>query len=215
MLSIGPRKLAKALVLSVRRWAKSQASAAEVSSISTIPDQLPPPPEVDEPPYGPGGQSNDIRRRPLEGSEPNDEASTPEPPARKKPQDACQPRFLLVEDNVINMRILQAFMKKLGHVYDAATDGRQAVDSYRDGGGRYRCILMDISMPVMDGFEATRLIRGFEKEKHLPRCHIFAISGLASKEAQEDAFATGLDLFLSKPVQLKELSRILKSHGIV
>ncbi|KAL2676623.1 hypothetical protein Neosp_010387 [[Neocosmospora] mangrovei] len=212
---IGPRKLAKALVLSFRRWVKLQASAAEVSSISTILDRLPPPPEVDETPYEPSDQSSDAKRPRLEIMETHDETSTPRPPAQEKPQDTREPRFLLVEDNAINMRILQAFMKKLGHVYDAATDGRQAVDSYRDGGGRYRCILMDISMPVMDGFEATRLIRGFEKEKHLPRCHIFAISGLASKEAQEDAFATGLDLFLSKPVQLKELSRILKSHGIV
>ncbi|KAJ4191169.1 hypothetical protein NW767_010964 [Fusarium falciforme] len=212
---IGPRKLAKALVLSFRRWVKLQASAAELSSISTILDRLPPPREADETPYEPSDQSSDAKRRRLEVTESNDEASTPKPPAQEKPQDTREPRFLLVEDNAINMRILQAFMKKLGHVYDAATDGRQAVDSYRDGGGRYRCILMDISMPVMDGFEATRLIRGFEKEKHLPRCHIFAISGLASKEAQEDAFATGLDLFLSKPVQLKELSRILKSHGIV
>lgn len=212
---IGPRKLAKALVLSFRRWVKLQASAAEVSSISTILDRLPPPPEVDETPYEPGDQRSNAKRPRLEVTESNEEVRTPKPPAQEKPQDTREPRFLLVEDNAINMRILQAFMKKLGHVYDAATDGRQAVDSYRDGGGRYRCILMDISMPVMDGFEATRLIRGFEKEKHLPRCHIFAISGLASKEAQEDAFATGLDLFLSKPVQLKELSRILKSHGIV
>ncbi|RSL80147.1 hypothetical protein CEP51_006801 [Fusarium floridanum] len=212
---IGPRKLAKALVLSFRRWVKLQASAAEVSSISTILDRLPPPPEGDETPHEPSDHSSGAKRPRLEVTESNDEAHTPKPPARERPQDTRQPRFLLVEDNAINMRILQAFMKKLGHVYDAATDGRQAVDSYRDGGGRYRCILMDISMPVMDGFEATRLIRGFEKEKHLPRCHIFAISGLASKEAQEDAFATGLDLFLSKPVQLKELSRILKSHGIV
>ncbi|KAM0424254.1 hypothetical protein ACHAPT_010626 [Fusarium lateritium] len=212
---IGPRKLAKALVLSFRRWVKLQALAAEVSSISTMLDQPPPPPEINETLYKPDGQNSDIQRPPIEALGSKDEAKTPKPPTQEKPRDTRQPRFLLVEDNAINMRILQAFMKKLGHVYDAATDGRQAVNSYRDGGGRYRCILMDISMPVMDGFEATRLIRGFEKEKHLPRCHIFAISGLASKEAQEDAFATGLDLFLSKPVQLKELSRILKSHGIV
>ncbi|RSL48696.1 hypothetical protein CEP54_012793 [Fusarium duplospermum] len=211
---IGPRKLAKALVLSFRRWAKLQASAAEVSSISTILDRLPLPLEVSETTNTSAEKADDIEK-PQIGAQKPEEVNTPKPPAQEKRQEPRGPRFLLVEDNIINMRILQAFMKKLGHVYDAATDGRQAVNSYKDGGGRYRCILMDISMPVMDGFEATRLIRGFEKEKRLPRCHIFAISGLASKEAQEDAFATGLDLFLSKPVQLKELSRILKSHGIV
>lgn len=64
-------------------------------------------------------------------------------------------------------------------------------------------------MPVMDGFESTRLIRGFEREQHLPRCYIFALSGLASESAQQEAFASGIDLFLTKPVKLKELNRIL------
>lgn len=125
-----------------------------------------------------------------------------------------QARFLLVEDNPINMRILQTYVKRLGQVYDSASDGLQALEIYKSRGGEYRCVFMDLSMPVMDGFESTRLIRAFEEEKGLPRCHILAISGLASKDAQQDAFSVGLDLFLSKPVQLKELSRILKSQGI-
>lgn len=113
------------------------------------------------------------------------------------------------------MKILQTYMKKLGLGYDTASNGLLALESYKAQEGCYKCILMDISMPVMDGFEATRLIRGFEKDSHLPRSQILAISGLASKDAQEDAFANGLDLFLSKPVQLKELSRILKNRKLI
>lgn len=113
------------------------------------------------------------------------------------------------------MKILQTYMKKLGLVYDTASNGQKAVESYKAKRGIYKCILMDISMPVMDGFEATRLIRLFEKESGLPRRQVVAISGLASKDAQEDAFSNGLDLFLSKPVQLKELSRILKSRELI
>jgi CheY-like chemotaxis protein len=135
------------------------------------------------------------------------------PQSTQHPQ-VPQPRFLLVEDNQINMRILQTYMKKLGHDYDSATDGLQALNWYKKRGGDYQCVLMDLSMPVLDGFESTRRMRAFEEEKRLPRCHILAISGLASKDAQEDAFSVGLDLFLSKPVQLKELSRVLESRGI-
>jgi CheY-like chemotaxis protein len=74
---------------------------------------------------------------------------------------------------------------------------------------------MDISMPMMDGFEATRQIRELEKNMGYTRCHIFAISGLASEDAQKEAFATGLDLFLSKPVQFKQLSQIFQSSGVI
>jgi len=68
-------------------------------------------------------------------------------------------------------------------------------------------------MPVMDGFESTRLIRAFEMEKRLPRCTIIALTGLASAEAQLEAFASGIDLFLAKPVRLKELGQILASRN--
>jgi CheY-like chemotaxis protein len=114
--------------------------------------------------------------------------------------------FLLVEDNPINMKILETYMQKLHCTFDAATNSQQAVNAYRGANGGYRCILIDISMPVMDGFEATRQIRGLEKERSHTRCYIFAISGLAWEDVQKEAFATSLDLFLSKPVHLKKLS---------
>jgi CheY-like chemotaxis protein len=117
--------------------------------------------------------------------------------------------FLLVDDNPVNLKMISHHMRKLGHDFDTATNGQQAFDAVRESGGRYKCIFMDISMPVMDGFESTRLIRGFEREQHLPRSYIFALSGLASESAQQEAFASGIDLFLTKPVKLKELNRIL------
>jgi CheY-like chemotaxis protein len=97
------------------------------------------------------------------------------------PTQPQKSRFLLVEDNAINMKILQTYMKKLGVGYDTASNGLLALESYKAQEGCYKCILMDISMPVMDGFEATRLIRGFEKDSDLPRSQIVAISGLASR----------------------------------
>ncbi|KAG9506205.1 hypothetical protein J7337_003186 [Fusarium musae] len=223
---VGPRKLGKAFVLCFRRWMKLQATAADRASVST---------RLDEPPTVSTGETDLVQR----GSDDKergyfdiaptmapkkrrahwdyDDAETPLPsvPALQLPPTPQDQRFLLVEDNAINMKILQTYMKKLGVAYDSASDGLRALECYKAQEGCYKCILMDISMPVMDGFEATRQIRGFEKASDLPRRHIVAISGLASKDAQEDAFANGLDLFLSKPVQLKELSRILKSRGLI
>ncbi|KAJ4004672.1 hypothetical protein NW752_009664 [Fusarium irregulare] len=223
---VGPRKLAKAFVLCFRRWTKLQATAADRASISTALDELPTVSAV-EPSSSEDGHGNKTpgyfdlapklspqkkRARPDD-----DESQTPLPsaPAIRPAPPSPEARFLLVEDNAINMKILQTYMKKLGLVYDTASNGQKAVESYKAKRGIYKCILMDISMPVMDGFEATRLIRLFEKESGLPRRQVVAISGLASKDAQEDAFSNGLDLFLSKPVQLKELSRILKSRELI
>ncbi|KAF5665141.1 nik-1-like protein [Fusarium heterosporum] len=221
---VGPRKLARAFALCFRRWTKLQATAADRASISTKLDLPTANPEMDRGGFGSntGGyfdigqpmsphkkraRSDDGDARTPLSSVP---AVRPEPPLQSQ-----KSRFLLVEDNAINMKILQTYMKKLGLGYDTASNGLLALESYKAKDGCYKCILMDISMPVMDGFEATRLIRGFEQDSDLPRSQIVAISGLASKDAQEDAFANGLDLFLSKPVQLKELSRILKNRQLI
>ncbi|SPJ81896.1 related to nik-1 protein (Os-1p protein) [Fusarium torulosum] len=221
---VGPRKLAKAFVLCFRRWTKLQATAADRASVSTILDLPTSEPQLAQ---GRPNVKNDgyfdlappLSPQKKRARSDDDDAQTPLPggsAVRSTPPTQPQKsRFLLVEDNAINMKILQTYMKKLGLGYDTASNGLLALESYKAQEGCYKCILMDISMPVMDGFEATRLIRGFEKDSHLPRSQILAISGLASKDAQEDAFANGLDLFLSKPVQLKELSRILKNRKLI
>ncbi|WKT43458.1 hypothetical protein QSH57_008294 [Fusarium oxysporum f. sp. vasinfectum] len=223
---VGPRKLAKAFVLCFRRWTKLQATAADRASISTRLDEPPTvsAAETDLVQHGSDDKDRgyfDIaptlspKKRRAHWNDDGTQTPLPSVPALQLPTIPQDQRFLLVEDNAINMRILQTYMKKMGVEYDSASDGLRALECYKAQEGCYKCILMDISMPVMDGFEATRQIRGFEKASDLPRRHIVAISGLASKDAQEDAFANGLDLFLSKPVQLKELSRILKSRGLI
>ncbi|QPC73444.1 hypothetical protein HYE68_004196 [Fusarium pseudograminearum] len=223
---VGPRKLAKAFVLCFRRWTKLQSTAADRASVFTTLDEPPTIPAV-EPSSSEDGLDNKdagyfdlapkFSPQKKRARTDEDESWTPLPstPAIRPAPSPPEPRFLLVEDNAINMKILQTYMKKLGVVYDCASNGQQAVESYKAKGGTYKCVLMDISMPVMDGFEATRLIRLFEKESSLPRRQIVAISGLASKDAQDDAYANGLDLFLAKPVQLKELSQILKSRELI
>ena len=140
------------------------------------------------------------------------------PLPRRGTSQPSTPQFLLVDDNAINLKILASYMKRLGKPYETAEDGQQALDAFRRGTqrdeGRLRCILMDISMPVMDGLEAARLIRGVERELQLPRCAIFALTGLASAEAQKEAFVSGIDLFLTKPVRLQELTDILRVRNL-
>lgn len=120
------------------------------------------------------------------------------------------------------------YAEKYGHRKMVATDGLQAVESYKqaaleaeekgetketilEGASpiKPQVILMDINMPVLNGFEATRQIRGFEKQKGLESATIIALTGLGSAEAQQEAFSSGVDLFLTKPVRLKELTKIL------
>lgn len=123
--------------------------------------------------------------------------------------------FLVVDDNFINLKILASYMKKLKRPYQTATNGQEALDAYTKSPGQFACVLMDISMPVMDGFEATRRIRAFEHENKLEPALVLALSGLASESAQAEAAESGLDMFLSKPVMLKELSAILGSNGLL
>lgn len=126
--------------------------------------------------------------------------------------DAGEPpkkTFLLVDDNQINLRILSAFMKKLARGYVAVSDGKQAVDAYMSNPDQFAGILMDISMPVMDGLEATRLIRTHESKSQLQAVAIVALTGLASESTHQEALQSGVDVFLTKPVSLKTLSQIL------
>ena len=100
----------------------------------------------------------------------------------------------------------------------AAEHREDATTPMSDGGGsptaspvKPRVILMDINMPIMNGFESTREIRKFEREADIEPATIIALTGLGTREAQDEARACGMDLFLTKPVQLKELTRILDS----
>lgn len=128
---------------------------------------------------------------------------------------AAGPEFLLVEDNSINLDILSIYMKKLGRPYHTATNGAEALSAYKANPKHCKYIFMDVSMPIMDGFEATRRIRAYERDNHIEPAIIFALTGLASESAQQEAFGSGVDLFLTKPVKLKELGMILRSRGLL
>jgi CheY-like chemotaxis protein len=73
-----------------------------------------------------------------------------------------------------------------------------------------KVVLMDISMPVLNGFEATQQIRAFEQQHNIKPATIIALTGLGSADAQREAYSSGVNLFLTKPVRLKELTKVLE-----
>lgn len=141
-------------------------------------------------------------------------STTPDEPSTSEPPDPFT-KFLLVDDNHINLKVLSTYLKKLGVEYDLAMNGKEAVDLFCLSYRTYTCVLMDISMPVMDGFEATRYIRAHEVREDQHRVPIIALSGLASEDAHREAIGSGMDLLLTKPVKLKALGSLLSSMGII
>ncbi|KAF9889850.1 hypothetical protein FE257_006940 [Aspergillus nanangensis] len=120
-------------------------------------------------------------------------------------------RVLVVDDNSINLKLMLTFMKKRNlATLDSAQNGKLAVDAAEGMQQGYDLIFMDISMPVMNGFEATRAIRSLEKEREgCGPAIIIALTGLSSSRDEYEALASGVDLFLTKPVSFKEVSRLL------
>ncbi|KAF7714153.1 Signal transduction histidine kinase-related protein [Penicillium ucsense] len=123
------------------------------------------------------------------------------------------PLVLLVDDNPINMTLLIAFMKKLKLDYLTAQNGQEALDIFTEHSSRVCLVLMDISMPIMDGLESTRQIRRFEGSlKPHARVVIVALTGVAQADTQREAMASGMDLFLTKPVRLQTILQVLQDH---
>ncbi|KAI7365006.1 hypothetical protein KC354_g5231 [Hortaea werneckii] len=116
---------------------------------------------------------------------------------------------LLVEDNNINMQLLQALMKKLKLPSDTAWNGREALDLWSANPSKYLMILTDISMPVMDGNEATAAIRAEERKRRLPRTTIAAVTGVIDARAKKASFDAGVNRWFAKPVKMKELSALV------
>ncbi|KAL2813119.1 hypothetical protein BJX63DRAFT_231320 [Aspergillus granulosus] len=122
-------------------------------------------------------------------------------------------RVLVVDDNSINLNLMLTLMKKRQlETLDSAENGQLAVDAVERMPQGYDLIFMDISMPVMNGFEATRAIRAIEKERG-SECStsaiIIALTGLSSSRDESEALASGIDLFLTKPVSFKGVSKLL------
>jgi signal transduction histidine kinase/CheY-like chemotaxis protein len=121
--------------------------------------------------------------------------------------------LLLVDDNTINLKLLSTFVKKLSFAARTAVDGEDAFETYKRFAKSkpFTTILMDISMPKMNGFESSRAIRDFEVENNLPPSKIIALTALGSEASRREAEASGIDEFQTKPVALKTLKGLLQN----
>ncbi len=125
-------------------------------------------------------------------------------------------RLLVVEDNPVNGLITRRLLEKQNHTVRTAANGQEALDTLEKE--KFDCVLMDLQMPVLDGFETTAAIRNKERISgdHLP---IIALSALAIAGSLERCLAAGMDAYLTKPINSKDVFatvervlRTLKTH---
>ncbi len=117
--------------------------------------------------------------------------------------------LLVVEDDAINQKIIRAMLSNLGLSAVMAENGQQAVERIA-GGEHFDLILMDVQMPVMDGLTATAQIRRRERERGEAHRIIVAMTADAFAETREHCIQTGMDDFLTKPIDVAELTRLLR-----
>lgn len=164
------------------------------------------------------------------------------PPAGTAPSGPLTPNdprlhILAVDDNEINLQLLERYLAKRKHdTTSSARNGVEAVAAFRDASTKrpYDVILMDLSMPGMDGFEATRQIRQFEADllhrrrrrnsrstlgsqdqiQHYHRAYIVALTGLASQRDRDEANDSGFDDYLIKPISFQKVGKLLKQRSM-
>jgi PAS domain S-box-containing protein len=138
---------------------------------------------------------------------------------RQQPARATMPaqpvesslRILLVEDNQINRKLALAALAQMGCCADVAVDGHEALAAVMEK--RYDVVLMDVQMPGMDGLEATRQIRAWEKQSGVPAVRIIALTANALTGDRDICLKAGMNDYLSKPIRLEALHKALPKTG--
>jgi signal transduction histidine kinase/CheY-like chemotaxis protein len=136
------------------------------------------------------------------------DASTKAPTPQETPQINTQAKVLIVEDNPVNQQVVAKMLQKLGLNYEIAQHGREAITKLSTS-NLFDLVLMDCQMPVMDGFEATRLWREQETRLGLSRLPIIALTANAMQGDEERCLNAGMDGHIAKPINLHSLSHLL------
>jgi len=131
-----------------------------------------------------------------------------EKPTASKVSKFSKLKALVVEDNKANQTFMDVLLKNMGIEFDIANDGIEAIEKYKSK--KYDFILMDENMPNMNGIEATKQILKYEQENNLKHTPIIALTANAMEGDKERFIKAGMDYYLSKPLNLAELKKILE-----
>ncbi|KJX94038.1 sensor histidine kinase/response regulator like protein [Zymoseptoria brevis] len=251
---LGPRKLLKALTTCLEKLSYNASSgpealqydrstAHEPSGPALIPHRVPSRPLIPSK----RKTSDESNLPPLRHTRWPSSSSIQLSPTTPRPEVAASGlRTLLVDDNELNLSLLKTYMRRNGHDYTCARNGVEAVHAYKEAYSASTdsatpiLVLMDLTMPIMGGLEATRQIRAFEREQvhnsdrgsrstsnaglpdedmdsrsslkgsHPPSAVVVALTAISGSETKMAAFGSGVDLYLTKPVGFKNLGEILK-----
>ena len=120
-------------------------------------------------------------------------------------------QILLMEDNEDNQTLFKAFLKDSPHQVVIAENGKVGVEQYLSG--RYDLVFMDMEMPVMDGYDATRMIRKQEHENNQIPVPIIALTAHALKGKEQESFDAGCTSHMTKPFKKKELLEAITKYA--
>ena len=121
--------------------------------------------------------------------------------------DQSQYRILLAEDNLVNQKLAAMMLKKLGYIADIANNGLEVLQMVEKR--FYDLILMDMQMPEMDGVTATKIIH----QSNQPQPRIIAVTANALEEDRQLCFDAGMNDFVTKPLLIQEINRIIAEYS--
>ncbi|KAI9645526.1 hypothetical protein NHQ30_006268 [Ciborinia camelliae] len=205
----GPWKLLKTLLacLSPKQFYPISLPVSESKYVYTSP-LASPTPDIQK-------ELGSVSTKPAEDEETPD-ISLPTPQKSLKPP---QPTILCVDDNPINLRLLRAYFRKLRFDITCAENGAVAFEKYRLQPNGFDLVFMDISMPICDGYQSTRMIRSLDKLQQsissipLSPTRIVALSAAYSDKDVENAKAAGVDDFYTKPMKVSKLETLMREWG--
>ena len=131
---------------------------------------------------------------------------------KAKPATPSKLEVLVAEDFALNQDVVKLMLADTAFKPIFVNNGQEAVELYKKDTDRFPLILMDVSMPIMDGYEATKLIRSYEQKNELKGVPVIALTGHALKNDRAECLNAGMDDYLTKPVKQDELLEMLESY---